>query len=106
MKVVLVIFLCFAVGAACLASYSRGVEHAEQQNTRDINRLRVVTDSLMNIRDRTGSFPVPSTDTYEIGGLTVSDVSDSSVSYYAGLNGEHLLILHLSRTGRITISRR
>lgn len=86
-------------------SYSAGARKAEQRCSVDVRRIGAVQDSLYRIFRRDGKLPRPNIDTYEMHGLTVSDLSDTSVTYYSGLEASHLLTLHIDPDGRLSVSR-
>lgn len=88
------------------AGYFRGIDEAEQRFSMEINALRQVEDSVARYYQRTGRYPSPTAGHYRMDGLAVSTASDTMVSYYSGVDAEHLLILHLNPAGRITLSRR
>lgn len=92
--------------AGALYGYVRGLDEANRKYSAEINAMRALQDSLRRAFARDGRFPPTRSGHYEFPGLTVSASSDTMVSYYSGVDADHLLMLHLSPDGTLSVSRR
>jgi hypothetical protein len=72
--------------------------------TREVNALGRAMTKIPTISRDTP--PVDSIQAYEMEGLTVSAYTDSTIEFYSGTFGEHVLIVHRDTLGRRWVSRR
>ena len=93
-----------AAVAAGLGFYA-GIQKAERQATAEVNAMMRLQEQLYRVRATDGRFPPPAINVYERHGLTVSDLSDTSVTFYSGVEQTHLLTLHV-RDAFLLTSRR
>ncbi|HEX9939094.1 MAG TPA: hypothetical protein VGB15_18270 [Longimicrobium sp.] len=95
-------------GGVCLVggvAFFLGVQAAEEQATREVNAMMRLQERLYGAYARNGEFPPPGIDDYEFPGLTVSHQSDTSVSFYSGLDQARFLTLHIRKDGVLLTSR-
>ena len=83
-----------------------GLQKADRQATREVNAMMRLQEQLYRARARDGRFPPVSIDLYERPGLTVSAESDTSVTFYSGVDQTHLVTLHVRGDGTLLTSRR